>query len=117
MNINPIVLTALSGLMYGGKTVPVDPIVNKSDPKPDTYITFNNYLDQDEYFSDDEPDGGNTYGTVDIFCKGNYKSLLADVKNRLRTAGFRTSTGPEQYEKDTGYYHVSLDINIENMEA
>ena len=117
MNINPLVENALAGLTYSGKLVPVSPIVNKEKVKPPVYITYYTYLDQDEFFADDEPQGGNTYGTVDIYCKGNYKTLLSDVKTRLRAAGFGTTTGPEQYEKDTELFHVSLDFNIENTEV
>ena len=119
MNINPLVLSALNGLMFSGKAVPIYPVVCNDATKPSTYVTFSTYLDQDETFADDSPIGGNSYGTVDIFCKmlGNYKGLVDSVKSRLRVVGFNTSTGPERYEKDTGFYHVSLDINIENTEV
>lgn len=117
MNINPLIISALDGLTFGGKAVSVTPIVYTGVDT--TYIIFSTYLDTDEAFADDGPIGGNSYGTVDIFCKmlGNYKGLVESVKTKLRAAGFNTSTGPERYEKDTTFYHVSIDINIENMEA
>lgn len=115
MNINPLIITALDGLTFGDKDVSVTPIAYTGVDT--TYIIFSTYLDQDETFADDGPIGGSSYGTVDIFCKGNFKPLLSTAKTKLRAAGFNTTNGPERYEKDTGLYHVSIDINIENMEA
>lgn len=109
MNINPLVLSALSGLTFGGKIVSITPLAYTGTDT--VYITFYTYLDQDESFADDEPQTGGTYGTVDIFCKGNYKSLLADAKTRLKSAGFTIqSIGPEQYEKDTELNHIPINI-------
>lgn len=115
MNINPLIISALDGLTFGGKSVSVTPIAYTGADT--TYIIFSTYLDTDEAFADDSAIGGSSYGTVDIFCKGNFKTLLSTAKTKLRAAGFNTTNGPEQYEKGTGFYHVSIDINIENMEA
>jgi hypothetical protein len=102
MNINPLVLSALNGLIFGGKVVPVYPIVYTGTET--TYVTFYTILDKDEAYADDEPVQGATTATIDIFSKGNYKPLLADVKSRLKSAGFTiTGIGPEIYEKDTGF--------------
>jgi hypothetical protein len=117
MNINPLVESALSGLMYCGKPVPVDFITHEG--KAAAHITYYTYGEGDEYYADDEPEGGNIYGTVDVFCKmsGDYEELIETVKARLRAAGFRASKGPEQYEKDADLYHASIDFNIENTEV
>lgn len=115
MNINPLVESALSGLTRSGKAVPHGPRPHKGDE--DAYITYYTYLDQSEFFSDDSPEYGITYGAVDIFCRGNFKALLVDVKARLRSAGFSVVIGPEQYESDTKYNRVSIDISIEDLEA
>ena len=115
MNINPIIESALSGLTLNAKSVPVYPIVCTDATKPSTYITYYTMLEKNNAYADDEEVETDTTGTVDIFCKGNYKSLLADVKARLKIAGFTiSSSGPEQYESDTGYYHVPIDIYMED---
>ena len=113
MNINPLVLSALFGMTFGGKPVSVTPIVyNGTDT---TYITFYTLLDKDEAYADDEAVQAATTATIDIFSKGNYKSLLADVKTRLKAAGFTIqSSGPEIYESDTGFYHVPVDVYLED---
>ena len=116
MNINPLVLSALSGVTLGGKTVPVTPIVYTGAET--TYITFYTLLDKDEAYADDEAVQAATTATIDIFSKGNYKTLLADVKTRLKAAGFTIQgSGPEIYEKDTGFYHVPVDVYLEEFDG
>ncbi|MGX8701520.1 hypothetical protein [Caproiciproducens sp.] len=113
MNINPLVLSALSGITSGGKAVSVTPIVYTGAET--TYITFYTLLDKDDTYADDEPVQGSVTATIDIFSKGNYKPLLADVKARLKAAGFTIQgSGPEIYEKDTGFYHVPVDVYLED---
>ena len=114
MNINPLVLSALSNITFGGKPISVTPIVyNGTDT---TYITFYALLDKDETYADDEAVQVATTATIDIFSKGNYKTLLADVKTRLKSAGFTIQgSGPEIYESDTGFYHVPVDVYLEEI--
>ena len=115
MNINPIIESALSGLTLNSKSVSVYPVVCKDATKPTTYVTYYTVLEKDGEYADDDAVETDTTGTVDIFCKGNYKSLLADVKARLKIVGFTIlSSGPEQYESDTGYYHVPVDFYMED---
>jgi hypothetical protein len=116
MNINPLILSALDGLTIGGKTVPVSPIVYNGPET--TYITFYTLLERDETYADDEAVQGATTATIDIFSKGNYKLLIADVKTRLKAAGFTiTGSGPEIYESDTGLYHVPIDVYLEDCDG
>ena len=116
MNINPLVLSALSNITFGGKAVSITPIVY--DGTDTTYITFYTLLDKDEAYADDEAVQATTTATIDIFSKGNYKTLLADVKTRLKAAGFTIqSSGPEIYESDTGFYHVPVDVYLEEFDG
>ena len=82
MNINPIIESALSGLTLNAKSVPVYPIVCTDATKPSTYITYYTVLEKDGAYGDADAVEADTTGTVDIFCKGNFKSLLEDVKYR-----------------------------------
>lgn len=114
MNINPFVLSALSGMTFSGKPISITPIVYTGSDT--TYITFYTVLDKDETYADDEAVQAATTATIDIFSKGNYKTLLADVKTRLKSAGFTIqSSGPEIYEQDTGFYHVPVDVYLEEI--
>lgn len=105
MNINPLVISALSPL-----NVPIAPI--RYQGSETTYITFYTYNEQPALISDDIPEFDVTSGTVDIFSQSDYKTLLKDAKKRLRNAGFSVSQGPEMYEDDTKYYHVIINIQI-----
>ena len=68
-------------------------------------------------YADDEPQCEETSATVDVWCRGDFKLLLREVKNRLRAAGFSIQgIGPEQYESSTKTYHVPIDIYIEGMD-
>lgn len=116
MNINPIVIVALSGITSEGKAVPVEPLVY-TGPET-TYITFYTILEKDETYADDDAVQSSTTGTLDIYCKGNYKALLADVVSRLKGVGFTiTGIGPEMYERDTGYNHVPIDFYMEDADG
>jgi hypothetical protein len=106
VNINPKIESALTDI-----GCPVDPI--KHDGAEDKYIVYYTYSEVPEFFADDEPIIEGTYGTVTIYCKGNFKALAADVKSRLRQAGFTIrQAGPETYESDTGYYGWPIEIYI-----
>ena len=113
--MNGRIMNALADLKYDGKTVPVVPLVYKGTST--TYITFYTWLKNTEIWADGTPlvEGNNC--TVDLFCKGNYTGLLAEVKNRLKGADFYIAgIGPEMYEDDTGYYHIPINIYREEKE-
>ena len=51
------------------------------------------------------------FGTIDIFSKGNFKDILEDVKNILKSNGFLvTDVASEMYEEDTKYFHVPVNF-------
>ena len=117
MNINPIIESALSGLQHNGKAVNIAPLVLDATKKGDCYCTYYTYLDRDEAFADDEPQDSVTYGTVDLFCKGNHKTTIREIKTRLRAAGLMLGdVGPELYEDDTRYTHIPINFYIEDTE-
>lgn len=112
MDINPLVLSALSEMTFEGRPVPVTPILYTGADTP--YITFYTLLDKDEVYADDEAILGGVTATIDIFSKSDYKALLAEVKKRLKSAGFTVqSSGPEIYEPNTALYHVPVNVYIE----
>lgn len=108
MNVNPLIETSLAGI-----GCPVDPI--KHDGTEDEYIVYYTTIEVGEFYADNEEIATGTYATVDIFCKGNFKALAAEVKSRLKQTGFTIiGYGPETYEPDTGYYHVPIEIYIDD---
>ena len=77
----------------------------------DTYITFQLLNGQEAEHADDEEIAYEHYYRGDIFSKGNYLTLLQQMKKALKAAGFYGITvNAEMYENDTALYHVSLDF-------
>jgi hypothetical protein len=73
-----------------------------------TYITFFEYNQNSAQNADDvEKFTGHSY-QVDVFSKGNYLSLVKEVKLRLKNIGFTRTFETEFYEEDTGFYHRVL---------
>ena len=115
MNTFPLVKIALDGLTYKDAAVPVAQI-NYEKAVP-VYLRHYTYLDQPEFFTDDEPQSGGTYDTVDIFStdRGALIELLPQIKQRLCDAHFTIGTvGPQQYENDTKKYHLPINIYHES---
>lgn len=51
-----------------------------------------------------------TVYSVDLFIKGAYESTADSIKSLLRGEGYVVSEGPELYENDTKYRHISFDV-------
>lgn len=115
MDTYPLVNIALSGLTYNGVVVPVAQI--KYEGKIKTYLQHYTYLNQPQFFTDDEPQAAGSYDTVDIYSdkRGALTELLPQIKQRLRDAHFTIGdTGPQQYEDDTQMYHLPINIYHES---
>lgn len=101
MSINSKVITALSGL-----GIPVS--FQTYSGTADTYITFFCYLETGELYSDDVQQGTGYYVQVDVWSKGNYSSLVEQVKSAMRNAGFSLLNAYDLYEEDVKVYHKVL---------
>lgn len=51
-----------------------------------------------------------TVYSVDLFAKDAYEDLAKQIKALLRAEGYVVQEGPETYEPDTKYHHVSFDV-------
>lgn len=82
--------------------------------KSDVYLTYYTWFEKPDNFYDDEYHAEISYGTIDIFSKGNFKNILKKVKQKLKENGFTwTDNGPEDFDKETGYYHVPVNFYLE----
>jgi hypothetical protein len=77
----------------------------KEDGMPETYITFFEYNQNGAVFADNEEQETAHFMHVNIFSKGNYKTIVDQVKTILMGLGFRRNFETELYENDTKYYH------------
>lgn len=94
MSISQLILDTLKPL-----NVPVAFLKYKG--KENTYIIFQEYLQQGEGFSEDMEEITGHYIQLNIFSKGNYNSLVKKVKELLGNAGFKRLNENDLYENDT----------------
>lgn len=77
-------------------------------------MTYYIWYEESDNFYDDEYHAEIAHGTIDIFTKNNFKNILGKVKIKLKEIGFTwTDNGPEEFEKETGYYHVPVNFYAE----
>lgn len=109
MNINPLIESAFKDFEINKKRIPIAFLSYTG--KADTYLTYYTWQEQPANFFDDEHHAKEAYGTIDIFSKGNFKSILKEVKKILKANKFTwTDNGPETFERETGYYHVPVNF-------
>ena len=110
MSIKSLIIDILNPL-----GVPVD--FEIYDGEETTYITFSEYLEQGEVFSDNEEIVTGHYIQIDVWSKGNLSKLVDQVKALLKKAGFIRKTEHGLYEPDTQIYHrVIRFFYVENKE-
>jgi hypothetical protein len=73
-----------------------------------TYITFFEYNQFSALNADDEERQTAHFIQVDIWSKGDYTSIVDQVKQRMKEAGFIRTTETELYEPETKIYHKVL---------
>lgn len=80
--------------------------------KARTYITFQLVTGTETDFADDDSDKTEYIYQVHIYSKDDYIALIREIKEALKAAGFyNVSFMAETHEKDTGYYHIPLEVN------
>jgi hypothetical protein len=115
--MNKIINQVLSNLRVNGKAVPFAFL--HYEGHDDTYITYQQ-MDADNSLSgDDDLIGYVDYYDFDIYSKGNYKSIVEQLKTDLKAHGFvwqPSRSSGDMYETDTKYYHKTLCFAILRQE-
>ncbi|EPY2286134.1 hypothetical protein ACXAT6_003393 [Clostridium sporogenes] len=111
MSINKLIIDTLQPL-----GIPVQ--FQTYEGKETTYITFFNYLEQGEKYSDDLEESTGFYYQVDIWSKGNLEKLKKKTVKLLKNAGFIKRTINDLYEPDTKTFHkcCRFFFNVKNEE-
>lgn len=63
--------------------------------------------------ADDELVGYVDYYDFDVYAKGNYTNIVKSIKDLLKANGFvwqPSRSSMDMFEKDTGYYHKTLNF-------
>lgn len=106
MNVNPIIIGALSPL-----GLPVVPNVYEGDSEE--YIVFN-YADERPIISGNDTDLiDRTTIQVHYFTKSNPQQNKKAIRRLLRAAGFIIISTDEFYEDDTRFTHVVVEAEID----
>jgi hypothetical protein len=80
---------------------------------PRAYITYQLIIGLGAEYADDEELMTETTWRIDLFSKDNYTALLPEIVRALKAADFYgVLTEAEQYEQDTGYYHISFEAKF-----
>ena len=108
MNINPIVISALSPL-----GLPVS--ANVYEGTADEYITFNYMDERATLIADDTDLYDTTVIQVHYFTKGNPQQKKKDIRRLLRAGGFVIHDTAEFYEIDTALNHVVVECSIDGV--
>lgn len=106
MNLNPKIEAALTGIGCDFEAI-------RYTGSNETYLVYYEFSTVGTNHADDDETALRVSGAVDIYSKGNFKSLRESVRTRLKAAGFTVSFGPELYEHDTGYFHAIVNWTYE----
>lgn len=108
MNVNPIVISALSPL-----GLPVSP--NTYEGTADEYITFNYADERPTVRADDTDILDETEIQVHYFTRGNPQINKKAIRRLLRASGFTILNTFEFYESDTKFTHIVVEAWIEGV--
>lgn len=104
----------LNKIKLDGKNIPYDYI--EYTGKSYTYITYQCISDDPISFSEDKPNYSEPHYDIDIYSKDNYLKIVEEVKKEFIENDFYfISDSGDSYEKDTGFFHRTIEIAKERM--
>jgi len=107
MNVNPLILSALSSLS------PIPIVPNHYEGSATAYIVFN-YSDERPVVSGNDEDFiDTTVVQVHYFSTANPQTNKKAIRRLLRAAGFTVAPTQEFYETETKYNHVVVECEID----
>jgi hypothetical protein len=110
MSLNKLILNTLKplGIPIGFHTLDSE----QEKLHPTTYITFFEYNQNSALNADDMETKTKQSVQIDVWSKGDYTSLVQQIKDSLLDQGFRRTTENELYEPDTKIYHKVIRFNF-----
>lgn len=98
MSLNSLIRSTLTPI-----GVPVSFLVYEGTAT--TYITFMQYNEFGVLFGEDEELKTQHSIHISIYSKGDYTSVVEQVEERMKAAGFRRNNNYDLYESDTKRFH------------
>lgn len=86
--------------------IPVSAI--SSNNTADEYIVFNEYNQASALTADDDELSTKYFFQVDVYTKGDFTEIVAEVETRLKDAGFNRMFSSETYDSDAQKYRKIL---------
>lgn len=115
MEFDELYSRALSGVAYGGQSVPAYQPPVPCDPDtgrpPASYIVFNEVQARGAAWASNEPRRVERLVQVHVYTLDPeaMRPIMREARLALRAAGVKIMyTGPQLYEDDTGYHHLPL---------
>lgn len=111
--MNELIESIFSGFEVDGKTIPVAFMFYEGHGEP--YVTYQQTDADNSLSGDDDLIGYVDYYDFDIYSKGNYFPIIERVKELLKQHDFvwqPSRSSGDMFEKDTGYYHKTLNFAI-----
>ena len=108
MSVNELIINTLKGIIN-------DVVPNKYNGSATKYITFNYVDSSGTNFADDVPHNEIVSLQIHLFIKNeNPRPYVKKSRKALFNNGFTyPSIAMEQIETDTGYYHTTLECEID----
>lgn len=101
MNVKKKIIDALRST-----NVPVSTLTGNNNNSE--YIILNEYNQVPSINADDEEKSTKYFYQVDVFTAGDFTTIVAEVENRLKQAGFKRMFSSESYDNDAQKYRKIL---------
>lgn len=111
--MNELIETILNNFTVDGVVVPVSYMYYEGHGEP--YVVYMQENADNSLSADDELIGYVDYYDFDIYSKGNYTQIIESLKAILKANNFifqPSRSSADMYEKETGYYHKTLNFAI-----
>lgn len=109
--MNELIMTIFANFSVDGVSIPVKYMEYKGHGEP--YITWMHQDSANSLSGDNSLIGYVDYYDFDVYSKGNFTEIIEQVKQILTQNGFvwqLSRSSRDMYEKDTGYYHRTLNF-------
>lgn len=94
-------------IAVGGVSVPTAHLKYKGNET--TFVTWTITLEKPVLSADNEPLYSIVSLDVDVYSKGNYLSVITEIKRLMKDNGWLwVEDSAEMYEDDTGLYHKTI---------
>lgn len=117
-NYKELITSIFKNFTVNGVKIPVKYLHYEGHDEP--YIVWMNQDMSGSYSGDDDLLGYVEYYDFDVYSKGNFDTIIEELKKKLKQNGFvwqPSRSSQDMFETDTGYYHKTLNFAIFKQEA